>query len=163
MAQSLISRGLYGTTVFDNLRQGIDRGAAQDLSGLYGGTAAQAMGLVPQMTPPPYMDPANARMLGYVAGSGGMGDANFLQGMMPNMGGQGGGIGAYPMPAPFGQMPGVSPLQGSPTPQKVQMSGYETRTPQESPYQEPQLPPAPYEERVPQLSSRIVPRKKKRT
>ena len=70
-SQSLISRGLYNTTVLDTMRTGIDRQAALDIGSQAGAMTGQAMGLVGQMTPPPTMTPRAAEQMGYAAGMGG--------------------------------------------------------------------------------------------
>ena len=71
MTQSLISRGLYNTTVLDNMRASVDRRSAMDIANLAGDRTSQAMGMVGQMTPPSAIDPSTARRLGYLAGMGG--------------------------------------------------------------------------------------------
>jgi len=69
-SQSLISRGLYNTTVLDNMRTGIDRQAGIDIGRQAGAMTGQAMGMVGQMTPPAEMTPRSAQQMGYAAGSG---------------------------------------------------------------------------------------------
>lgn len=88
VAQGLTSRGLFNTTVFDNLTQGIDRAAAQDISQLRGRTSLSAMGMVGTMTPPLPLEPGYARMLGYTAGMGGQGNPDWLQRLLASSGAQ---------------------------------------------------------------------------
>ena len=70
MSQSLISRGLYNTTVLDNMRASVDRRAGMDIANMAADRTGQAMGMVGQMTPGPALDPSTARRLGYLAGMG---------------------------------------------------------------------------------------------
>lgn len=66
--QSLISRGLGGSTVRENIMTGIDRTVGLDLAKQNTQIAGQAMRMVPGMTPEPEMTPAGARSLGMTYG-----------------------------------------------------------------------------------------------
>jgi len=66
--QSLMSRGLGGTTVRENIMTGIDRQAGLDIANQRTRLAGQAMGFVPGMTPEPTMTPEGARSLGMTYG-----------------------------------------------------------------------------------------------
>ena len=68
--QSLMSRGLGGTTVRENIMTGINRQTGLDIAGQRSRLSAQAMGFVPGMTPEPSMTAAGARSLGTAAGMG---------------------------------------------------------------------------------------------
>ena len=66
--QSLISRGLSGTTVRENIMTGIDRQTGKQIANQRTGLAGQAMSMVPGMMPEPTMTPGGARSLGMTYG-----------------------------------------------------------------------------------------------
>jgi len=70
-SQSLISRGLYNTSVLDAMRHRVDRDAAIDLANQAQGMTGRAMGLVGTMTPEPAMTPRAAEQLGFALGMSG--------------------------------------------------------------------------------------------
>ena len=68
--QSLMSRGLGGTTVRENFMTGINRQTGLDIASQRSRLSAQAMGFVPGMTPEPAMTESGAHSLGMTAGMG---------------------------------------------------------------------------------------------
>ena len=68
--QSLMSRGLGGTTVRENVMTGINRQTGLDIANQRTQIAGQAMGMVPGMTPEPTMTESGARSLGMTYGMG---------------------------------------------------------------------------------------------